>query len=288
MGAVQVCRRTRAMLVHLVAAYHTRRTGGAQGARGGPARGVGTPAIAYHLIDEREAGGTAEPREQREVDANVELEGVGLHLTLPGRWGQARLLAGMVRANRPWRLVPSLSPALAAAMAGSAFGLFYSSIWQLADVSGAGRLALVNTLAVLAMISWIVLANGLLERSPTPGLRAFTVLYNAATVLTVFCGVLAMFLLLLSAAFLAACIIIPPDYLARTLRHPAGTADLATVAWLAACLGTVAGALGTGLADEEAVRDAAFSRSERRRQDWRAEQEARSEAATDRIAGGPE
>ena len=45
-----------------------------------------------------------------------------------GPVGDARaraLLAGMVRANPPWRLVPSLSPALAAAAAGAAFGIFY-------------------------------------------------------------------------------------------------------------------------------------------------------------------
>ncbi|MBP2366780.1 hypothetical protein JOF36_002476 [Pseudonocardia parietis] len=34
----------------------------------------------------------------------------------------------MVRANRPWRLVPNLSLAIAGAAAGAAFGVFYSNI----------------------------------------------------------------------------------------------------------------------------------------------------------------
>jgi len=49
-------------------------------------------------------------------------EEINAHLALVGTRGRLRLLAGMVRANRPWRLVPSLSPAIAGAAAGAAFG----------------------------------------------------------------------------------------------------------------------------------------------------------------------
>ncbi|WP_030405487.1 hypothetical protein [Streptomyces albus] len=277
MGALRVTHRARATLVHLVATYLTPapgRTGGAAPSR----RTLRTAGLSRsRTVDEREARRDPDSEAERTVDANVRLEGAGLHLILPGRRGQLRLLAGMVRMNRPWRLVPSLSPALAGAMAGAAFGVFYSSIWQLADASSTLRLLLVTALAVLAMIAWLILSNGLWERSPDPRLNAFSALYNAATVATVSCGVVVMFLLLFAATFVAACVIIPPPYLAKTLKHPAGLSDLATVAWLAACLGTVAGALGSGLADEEAVREAAYSRRERQRQEWRERREAQAE-----------
>lgn len=283
MGAVAVRRRTREMLVHLVVDHLADDTGGT-GATDGTARkgregaAGGTAPSRCRVIDEREARESSEEGgAQRAVDANVQLEGQGLHFTLPGWQGKLRLLAGMVRTNRPWRLVPSLSPALAGSTAGAAFGVFYSSIWQLADAFSTGRLLAVSLLAVVAMIAWLVLAHNLWERPQNAGLRAFTALYNAATVATVSCGVVIMFVLLFTATFLAALVIIPPAYLAKTLKHSVGPVDVVTVAWLASCLGTVVGALGSGLADEEAVRGAAFSRGERRRQDWRAEEEARQE-----------
>ncbi|WP_243087677.1 hypothetical protein [Streptomyces sp. 891-h] len=277
MGAVRVRRRTRELLVHLVCAHLSEEARRAdRSPLSGAVRRAAIPSR-YRTVDEREVNPSDEEHEaERAVDTNVDLNGAGLHFTLPGARGQARLLSGMVRANRPWRLVPSLAPALAGAMAGAAFGIFYSSIWQLADASSAARLALVNILAVLAMVAWLILNNNMWERSGNPRLRALSALYNAATLLTVVSGVAIMFLLLLTVAFVSACVIIPTSYLAHTLGHPAGPPDLATVAWLASCLGTVAGALGSGLADEEAVREAAYSRRERQRREWR---EAQAEQA---------
>lgn len=82
-----------------------------------------------------------------------------------------RLLAGMVKANRPWRLVPSLSPAMAGAAAGAAFGIFYSSIWLLADAFIVPRLLLVNALALAAMIAWLIIDNGLWVRASVRRVR---------------------------------------------------------------------------------------------------------------------
>ena len=67
--------------------------------------------------------------------------GVDVRFLLPGVRGQARLLAGMVRANRPWRLITGLSGALAAALAAGAFAVVTSDIWQLADSLGPLRLS---------------------------------------------------------------------------------------------------------------------------------------------------
>ncbi|MEU8630025.1 hypothetical protein [Streptomyces sp. NPDC048669] len=230
----------------------------------------------FHTVDEREHDSAAEGDEPL-VETNVELDVSGLHYTLSGKRGQAQLLAGMVRANRPWRLVPSLSPALVGALAGAAFGVFYSSIWQLADASSTVRLALGSVLSTASMIAWLVLSNGLWERPATSRARRFSALYNAETLLTVSIGVAIMFLLLFTATFLGACVVIPAGYLSRTLQHEAGLSDYATLAWLAACLGTLAGALGSGLADERTVRQAACSRRERERQVRRAAAEARDE-----------
>ncbi|WP_369199767.1 hypothetical protein [Streptomyces sp. PU-14G] len=270
MGAFRLRHRTLAVVAHLVIAYLSGDSEAAASAK--PPRGYPT---GYRAVPARE------DNDRTDVVSNVLLDESGVHLTLSGWLGRVRLLAGMVRANRPWRLVPSLSPALAAATAGAAFGIFYSSIWQLADAASTLRLLLVNILAVVAMVAWLVLDNRLWERPLNPRQRPISALYNAATLATVTCGVVAVFALLFSAMFLAACIVVPTGYLARTLGHPAGLSDLATIAWMAACLGTIAGALGSGLAGEDAVRQAAFSRRERERQDRRAAKEAELEQAPD-------
>ena len=47
--------------------------------------------------------------------------------------GNLRLLLGMLRANRPWRLAIRLSRALVAALAAGVFALVTSDLWRLAD-----------------------------------------------------------------------------------------------------------------------------------------------------------
>ena len=50
-----------------------------------------------------------------------------------GARGRLRLIAGMLRANQPWRLVPSLSGALVGALATSAIATVNSSVWLVSD-----------------------------------------------------------------------------------------------------------------------------------------------------------
>ncbi|MDX6350661.1 MAG: hypothetical protein QOF84_5451, partial [Streptomyces sp.] len=55
---------------------------------------------------------------------------IDMHLGLVGLRGRLRLLAGMVRDNRPWRLVPNLASATAAAAGTAAYGLLTSNFWN--------------------------------------------------------------------------------------------------------------------------------------------------------------
>lgn len=240
------------------------------------ARKVLVHLLADHLIDKRHDNqapghGEVHRRDHRlGLGAPVEHlpsedEGIDAHLGLRGTRGRLRLLAGMVRANRPWRLVPSLSPAIAGALAGAAFGVFYSNIWQLATAFAGWRLALVTVLAVVAMIVWLIVDNNLWERPTNRQLREEAVLYNAATALTISIGVICMYLVLFIGTFVAALVVIPPDYLTSAVKHPAEPADFLVITWLSTSMGTIAGALGSGLASEQAVRQAAYSKREQER-----------------------
>ncbi|OEV04129.1 hypothetical protein [Streptomyces oceani] len=288
LGAFRVRRRARDTIAYLVAEY-LGSGGGARSAATEEPGGERKPAgsglgFSWDIISDSEER-RADEQEDVEEDSDVQLgpQGGSLHLVLTGARGKLRLLTGMVRVNRPWRLVPSLSPALAGAAAGAAFGVFYSNIWQLADAFSTARLILVNAAAVLAMIVWLIFDNGLWERPRNRRLRSESALYNSVTTLTVSFGVFCMYLLLYAVTLLAAFVAIPIGYLATTLGHGAGFSDLATIAWLSASMGTIAGALGSGLAGEDAVRRAAYSQRELERQAQRDKEEERTDREATRA-----
>lgn len=204
--------------------------------------------------------------------------GTDSYLELTGVRGRFRLLSGMVRINRPWRLVPSLSSAIAAASAAAAFGIFYSSIWSMADALSIGRLGLITIIAVTAMIMWLIAYNRLWQRYSTADERKEAALYNSATVLTLAIGVSCMYVLLFILTLCAALVVIPGSFLETTLDHPITLMDYVSVAWLASSLGAVAGALGSTFESDEAIWQATYGRRERERHARKArEQEQREQ-----------
>ncbi|WP_458682870.1 hypothetical protein [Prescottella equi] len=176
--------------------------------------------------------------------------------------GRVRLVAGMVRGNRPWRLIPALSGAFGAASAASAFGVFYASIWQMAASMSVTRLTLVTLAVLVAVSTWLIVPNGLWERPNFRSTRAARVLYNSATLGTVVAGAVCMYGLLLLAVMLAAVVVVPDDYLAEQLGAPATLATYVKLAWLAASLGIAAGAVGSTTSDRTEILRATYGRRE--------------------------
>jgi hypothetical protein len=194
---------------------------------------------------------------------------VSIEIVRSVRRGLPRMLAGMIRANRPWQLVLGLSTALAGSLAGAAFGLLYSSIWQLATALSPPRLIGITLAAIIALVSWIIAGHNLWERRSMPGGKrpSGTALRNAGTVLTIGFGALAFFLTLFLLAAASAAMIIPPDYLAKNIGRPADWTAYLKVALMSSVLGTVAGAVGSGLEDDSTVRRATYGFREQER--WR-------------------
>jgi hypothetical protein len=172
--------------------------------------------------------------------------------------GNVRLLAGMVRTNRPWRLVVRLSHALAAALAATVFALVTSDVWRISDRAGWPSLLALSLGAVAGSVIWLLAAHGLWERTTGRADREQVVLFNVATALTVLLGVVflygALFLLTLGAARL----LIHPDLFSQALGHNVGLADYTGLAWLVSTLATVGGGLGSALESDVAVREAAY------------------------------
>ncbi len=171
----------------------------------------------------------------------------------------------MVLANRPWKLFPSFKGTLAAAFATGAYALVITTLWILADSVGWARLLLLMVTAMVAMVVWLIVAHHLWERTESPEKRKWTALYNGVTVLTMSVAVLFAYAVLFALIFLAAWVFVPGAYFQTILKHPVGFGEYLTLAWLAASLATVAGALGSSLEDEDTVREATYGYRQRRR-----------------------
>ncbi|HEX4291374.1 MAG TPA: hypothetical protein VH021_20790 [Trebonia sp.] len=173
--------------------------------------------------------------------------------------GNIWLLLGMLRANRPWRLALRLMRALAVAFAAGVFALVTSDMWRLAYYLGPLRLTVIGLGSVAAIAVTIMVSTGLWERSPHPAAREQVALFNIVTAATVGLGVAALYLSLFIAMLAAALLLVPGNLLSMVLGHPADTADQVRLAWLAASIATLGGALGAVLETSETVREAAYT-----------------------------
>jgi len=186
---------------------------------------------------------------------------------LPQRGNRARLLMGMVVANRPWLLVRGLRPALVAALATGAVATINSTVWLLAGSLSRWRLVLATIASVAVAISWVVVEANLWDHpdDDTPQARERSRLYNASTLVTLTAGVLicyaALYLVNLAWAFF----ILDPGVMGSYLHRPLGHGDLFVLAWFVASAATVGGGVGSGLESDEAIRAATYSQREQDR-----------------------
>jgi hypothetical protein len=253
LGTLHLARRTRALILHLVDELARERL--ATGRHGKPPRRLARP-----------LGGLLTPiRRITPKGDEVAVRFIGT-----GARGHFRLVAGMVRANRPWRLVPALSGAFAGAVATGAYVLVSQQIWRLADALSPLRLVIASVFAVAAMIVWLIVDHRLWERPSGQTARQLAVLYNTATALTLTLGVLSLYVGLFALTLLAGAFLLPGRTLEGVLGHAVTWADYANIAWFATSLATVGGAIGSGLESDEEVREAAYGYRQgerRRRQD---------------------
>ncbi|MFE5589120.1 hypothetical protein [Streptomyces sp. NPDC056549] len=229
----------------------------------------------------QDSGAEGRPRRQRHLrprpvrltpthPGQVGEEGEGtadLRYVVGGPRGYLRVLAGMVRANRPWRLVPGLSKALAAALATGAVATVNSTVWSLAESLSAPRLVIAMVGSVTLMIGWLIVDAELWHRSAggSPEARQRARLYNTSTVLTVGIGVLVCYVGLLLINVVWALFILNDQVFTSMTREPLDVTDYWTLSWFVASTATVGGALGSGLESDEAIRAAAYSKREQER-----------------------
>ncbi|WP_209370643.1 hypothetical protein [Brevibacterium renqingii] len=187
------------------------------------------------------------------------------YIVLPGWSNRLRLLTGMVRSNRPGRMLPALTTSVAAAAAVGTFGVFYSSIWTLADSLNPARLLLIGLLVIAALTFWLIFRNHLWTKRRDAVYAWQGGLDNTTTIIMVGTSVALMFLVLFAFLFALGLVVVDTGLLATELMHPASFGNYPKLAWLAACLGTLAGALGSNFDSDDEIRRATYSKRENER-----------------------
>jgi hypothetical protein len=172
--------------------------------------------------------------------------------------GNVRLVLGMVRANRPWRLLASLSRALVAALGTSAFTLTSPGVWRIANGMGWPRLVALSLGTIAGTCVLIIALHGLWERSPNQAVREQVALFNAATALTLAFGIFALYVALFLLNGISGFALIAPGVLESELHHRVSVHDYLWLAWLVSSLATIGGALGAAVESDAAVREAAY------------------------------
>ena len=182
--------------------------------------------------------------------------------------GNLRLLAGMVGANHPWRLVSRLWRAMLGAVAALAFALVQIELWPMATSLSPIRQAIPALGSIAAATAGLIIAHRLWERAPEPRVREQVALFNLATTATVVFGVTALYISVFVISLIGAAVLIEPSFFANAIgKDHVEFWDYLRLAWLASSLGTIGGALGATLETDEAVREAAYAyrpESERR------------------------
>ncbi|MHC3004608.1 hypothetical protein [Gordonia sp. GN26] len=210
-------------------------------------------------LRDHEKSPSTSPLRHRVRQLGTDVDDEGTAFTARVLTGNLRLLSGMVRANRPWRLALGLTRALTGAIAAGVFALVTADIWLLADTFGWVRLTGVAVGSIVAITATLIIGADLWERGTSRQSREQIVLFNTVTVITVVLGVAAFYAALFVLATVGALCLVVPQVFGDALGHDPGITDYLEVAWLTCSLATVGGALGAGLETDEAVRDAAYT-----------------------------
>src|SRR5699024_8998192 len=117
----------------------------------------------------------------------------------------------------PFATVTKLSGVLAAAAGTGAFGIFYSSIWEMADALPPWRLGLITVMVIATMVLWLIVSNGLWERSRQLGSLREAAMYNASTVATLFVAVASLYAVLFVGILLGGLIVIEAGFMSKTI-----------------------------------------------------------------------
>lgn len=182
------------------------------------------------------------------------------YLVEPHFNGSIRLVIGMTFANNPLNMMRSLNNSVALAFTTGAFGIVFTTMWNLSYVFSELRLLSISIATIIAMVLWIVVAHQLWEKPPRNQSKRITHLYNFTTIVTLLVSVIIYYLTLMLLFLITAVTLIPPDFFGKTigLSGVAGPVNYIELAWFAASIAIVAGTIGVGLTNVILVKEITY------------------------------
>lgn len=171
--------------------------------------------------------------------------------------GKVGLFLGLVRANQPSRLLAVLKGVFVGIAATGGFGIFYGSIWSLAQVVSYPRLILLSVVAIAVLTTSLIVTNGLWQKPAdrSPGWLGH--LGNTVTAATIFLTGIVVFVLGVFGLTLLSLIIAPGSYVAEQIgRDSVGAVTYVRIGWFSANLGVLAGAIASNFDRSPKIRSA--------------------------------
>lgn len=197
--------------------------------------------------------------------------------------GRLRVLSGMTFANRPWIALFSFNKLITLAFATGSYISIFPTPWQMSIAYNPVRFIAVMVLAILGTIIWVIFSHDLWERPTKKGKKRWRDLYNWTTFTTLGVIIIINYMMLFIIFLGAIAIFVPPSlFEAWTGIEDEPTPEYYfALVWLITSLGTLAGAIGTGIEDEEKIRDITYSYRQKHRYYEMEKEEEKEEEQTE-------
>ena len=174
--------------------------------------------------------------------------------------GMIRLVSGMTFANNPLNMMASLSNIVAIAFTTGAFGLIFSTMWNMGLNFSPWRLFGISIMAILGMLVWIMVSHGLWESTKKAKHKRIVMLYNLTTIMTLLIAIVIYYMILYLLFLIAELVLLPPGFLGQQvgLNGPASVQLYLSIPWFATSISTVAGAIGAGLLNDQLIKESTY------------------------------
>ncbi|MFA1821838.1 hypothetical protein ACDX78_16930 [Virgibacillus oceani] len=200
--------------------------------------------------------------------------------------GRLRVLSGMTFANRPWSALFSFNKLITLSFATGTYMAIFPTPWQLSIAYSIERSIAIMVLAILGTIIWVIFSHDLWEKPTKKGKKRWRDLYNWTTFMTLGVIIVSNYMILFVIFLAAIAIFVPPSlFEAWTgLQDDPTPQYYFSLVWLITSLGTLAGAIGTGIEEQEKIRDITYSYRQKQRY-YEIEKEEEKEEKEGKEAG---